>query len=225
MIEYIFKMADGEVFQFEVDLERSNGPVTDPVATAPWTALDYYQCPNCPLTNQTHRCCPAAVDIESITSKFNQMLSSNQEVEVIVRTPERAYFKQCDVQTGLRALLGLVMASSACPVLARLKGLTYYHLPFATSDETLFRSVSAYLLKQYFIFKDGGEPDLNLIGLSQLYDELYRVNSTFGQRLQSASESETNLNAIVSLMYLGASVSFSLEDKLRELRPRFLQGE
>ncbi len=223
MIEYVFKMADGTTFHFEVDLERTGQPTTASAQPATWTALGYQRCPNCPLNPQVHSRCPVAVDIESITSKFNRILSYTQ-VAVEVRTPERTYLKQCDAQTGLRALLGLVMASSACPVLARLKGLTHYHLPFATIEETLFRSASAYLLKQYFIFKDGGRPDLNLNGLGQLYEELNRVNTALKARLQSASEADANLNAVVSLLYLGMSVAFSLEDKLMELRPHFLDN-
>jgi hypothetical protein len=131
------------------------------------------------------------------------------------------YVKYCDVQTGLRALLGLVMATCACPVTSRLKALAYFHLPFANVEDTLFRVVAAYLVKQYFVHQAGGQPDLELTGLTQFYQDLQEVNLCFKGRLDAASEKDANLNAICSLNFLSVIVSSSLEDDLQRLKPRF----
>lgn len=221
MIEYIFKMEDETEYRFEVDLDRHQKSLPETRPPAFWTVLGFKQCPNCPLNSAEYRYCPVAVDVEQIAARFRHMLSYTKTT-VEVRTPERTYMKQCDAQTGLCALLGLVMATSACPILSQLKGLAYYHLPFSTLEETLFRTTSAYLLKQYFVFKAGREPDLDLKGLSQLYEALQQVNAAFKLRLESASESDANLNAVTELACVAMMVSFSLEDKLRELRPRFI---
>jgi hypothetical protein len=123
----------------------------------------------------------------------------------------------------LRALLGLVMATSACPITSRLKALTYYHLPFASIEETLFRVVSAYLIKQYFALQTGAEPDWDLRGLNQFYQDLQEVNACFKGRLDSASAKDANLNAICSLNFLSVAVANSLEDELLRLKPRFAE--
>ena len=142
-----------------------------------------------------------------------------------VTTPERTYVKQCDVQTGLRALMGLVMATSGCPVLSKLKGLAHYHLPFATVEETTFRTVSLYLLRQYFVQRDGGVPDLALRGLLTYYEELQDLNQAFQNRLRAASARDANLNAINSLFSLAAVVAIALEENLETLRATLLPQE
>jgi hypothetical protein len=140
-------------------------------------------------------------------------------IEVV--TQERTYSKETDAQTGLRSLLGLIMATSGCPVLSQLKGLASSHLPFANLEETLFRTAGAYLIKQYFIHKDGGTPDLDLTGLDHLYRELQTVNRCFKGRLDTAFSKDSNLNAIGSLLYVAVGVSYSLQDNLMELKALF----
>ena len=126
--------------------------------------------------------------------------------------------KRTDAQTGLRALFGLVMATSGCPILARLKGLARTHLPFSTMEETIFRTVGAYLIQQFLIHKKGGEPDWELKGLNLLYEQLQEVNRCFKARIDAASEQDANMNALGSLIYLAMGVSFSLEAQLQEIQ-------
>ncbi|EDN68605.1 conserved hypothetical protein [Beggiatoa sp. PS] len=99
--------------------------------------------------------------------EFKEILSSSV-TEVRVITQEREYFKRCDAQTGLRALIGLVMATSACPILSKMRGMAYYHLPFASIDEIVFRVTSSYLLSQYYVYQEGKEPDWDLKDLKNI---------------------------------------------------------
>lgn len=220
MIEYTFTMDNGEVHSFQVELDQGATPSKTAPAPAPWTDLDFNKCTNCPLQAQQQPRCPAAVDVEAIAQKFSN-IKSFEKVKVEVKTKERIYVKHCDAQTGLRALLGLVMANSACPIISQLKGLTHFHLPFATPDESLFRSASAYLIKQYFVHKAGGVPDWNLTGLGRLYEELQTVNGCFKQRLYEASTMDANLNAVCSLSFISTFVAYSLEEELEKLKPHF----
>jgi hypothetical protein len=160
--------------------------------------------------------------LEQIATQFSDIISF-EKARVEVHTPERTYTKDCDVQTGLRSLLGLVMATSACPILSQLKGLADSHLPFATLEETLFRTTGAYLIKQYFIYKGGNVPDWNMQGLDYFYKNLQTVNRGFKRRLDSAftNEKEAHLNAIGSLLYVSMGVTYSLEDNLSELKSVF----
>ncbi len=220
-ISYVFTMADGRSFHFEVHPDRPSSSPPDRLAGAEWTHLDFHQCPDCPLDATQHRHCPAAVDVQAIATVFSDIISY-ERTRVEVTTPERTFLKLTDVQTGLRGLLGLVMATSGCPVLSKLKGLAHYHLPFATVEETTFRTVSLYLLRQYFVHRDGGAPDLELRGLLAFYEQLQELNRAFQKRLSAASERDANLNAINSLFSLSAVVAIALEEKLESLRAELL---
>jgi hypothetical protein len=223
MITYQFILQDGRFIEFEVDLDRREKTLTPPEDRAEWTRLGFGKCPNCPLLDSEHTHCPAAVDVQKIVTAFKTTISHTRaRIEVI--TPERAYVKDSDVQTGLRSLLGLVMATSGCPYLSQLKGLALTHLPFATLGETIFRTVGFYLIRQYLRMRAGEAPDLELRGLDDLYQALQTVNRHFNQRLQAASEKDANLNAITSLQYVSVGVSYSLEDHLEELKTWFAPG-
>ena len=218
MIQYTITLDDGRSYLFKVDPERTFNPHAHRGLRPEWTKLGFNQCDNCPLHVETHEHCPVALDVEQVIVTFKSILSY-ETVLVTVTTPDRVYSKRTDVQTGLRAYLGLVMATSACPILSRLKGLARFHLPFATMEETIFRSTGAYLIQQYFVMKDGGTPYLELRGLKEFYDELQEVNTCFKKRVDAASVQDANMNAAASLVYLAMGVSYSLEDKLEELRP------
>jgi hypothetical protein len=158
-----------------------------------------------------------AVDVFRITERFADLLSY-ERVHVRVSRGARTYDIDCDVQTGLGSLLGLVMASSDCPILSQLRALTRFHLPFAEFEETLFRTVALYLLRQYFVARDGGEPDFALAGLARLYDDLQEVNRSFKRRIEGASPRDASINAVTLLFSLSALVSMSLESGLEQLR-------
>jgi len=220
MISYRFILDDGRTIEFNVDLDRP-GACSSGFEDAPeWTRLEFNQCPNCPLKIGEKSLCPVAKDIRDVTERFSEIVSFERAtVEVI--TPDRTYLKKCDVQTGLRSLLGLIMATSACPVLSQFKGLSYFHLPFATLEENLFRTVSAYLLKQYFAYKEGFSPDLDLIGLSNFYEGLQSVNRYLKKRMDAASKQDANLNAVGTLVLISASVNDALETRLSDLHKKF----
>ena len=81
------------------------------------------------------------------------------------------------------------MATGGCPALAKLRPMARFHLPFATREETLFRSASAYLLGQYFL-KERGEPhELGLEGLGALYEEIRQrgFHWSIGEREQGVA--------------------------------------
>lgn len=220
MIEYVFTMSGGREHRFVVDVDRgAKGlPVVD---DAPfWTKLAYHRCPNCPLSVEAHPHCPPAVDLKDVIARFAEILSI-ETAQVRVVTKERVVEKTTDTQTALQSLAGLVMASSACPILARLKPLARQHLPFATVEETITRTAGAFLLREYFRYKDGEEPDLDLDGLRRLYQELQDVNMAFSDRIRAAAKRDAGLNALALLFSVAALVSASLEDDLKKIRPHY----
>ena len=216
IIEYAFKLDGGRCLEFQVDTERNAGVLSDQADHPFWTKLEFQQCTGCPLSTGEFQHCPAALDAKTITETFKSMIS-HQEITIEVRTPERTYLKRCDAQTGLRGLFGLVMATSGCPILSQLKGLAKTHLPFASVEETIFRTVGAYLIQQYLVHKQGGQPDWELRDLNALYEQLQEVNRCFKGRIDAASERDANMNAVGSLMSLAMGVSFSMDEQLAEI--------
>jgi len=116
--------------------------------------------------------------------------------------------------------LGLVMASSGCPILSRLSGMATHHLPFATLRETVYRTTTNYLLQQYFVHRRGGVADLDLVELKKLYQELQTVNEAFLERIRVATDQDASLNALVTLLSVSAMVQVSIDDGLQELEPQ-----
>ncbi len=224
LIEYTLTFDDGRILDFKVDPTRGAGATRSTGALPFWAQLDYQKCPNCPLPSGAGRCCPAALDIEQIVVAFENVVS-HVEVCVEVRTPERTYLKRTDVQTALRSLMGLCLATGGCPVLARMKGPAQLHLPFATVQETLFRMAGSYLLGQFHVAEQGGKPDWKLEGLVRLYAELEEVNNAFKGRLDAAAKKDANINALVMLTGIGMLVSFSLEQQLAEIKPFTMDQE
>jgi hypothetical protein len=113
--------------------------------------------------------------------------------------------------------MGLVMATSACPVLADLRVLAHFHLPFATREETTFRMVAAYLMRQFLTQKGPA----NLDGLVDQMDELRKLNTAFANRLRAACSKDALPNAIVQLFSLSMAVGDEAEDRLENLRKLF----
>lgn len=220
-VSYHFALRDGSQHGFHVDIDRTS---TSTGAEAPdWTRLGFNQCANCPLSAEQHSHCPAAVDLAPVISAFASIIS-HAEAQVCVNTPERSISKDCQVQQALSSLAALIMASSGCPILRQLRGLARTHLPFATLEETLFRSVSAYLLGQLLVQKAGGTPDWTLDGLKGLYAELEVLNVHFKKRVNAAAKQDAAINAVAALGILSMGVGFSIDEQWDELATFAIPG-
>jgi hypothetical protein len=221
-VSYKFTLDDGRVVEFNVDRSRQWNDAIDQQEHAPWTRLDFHQCSNCPLTSSDCRHCPAAVDLEPVAAAFTDIVS-HEKVKVEVRTEERVYLKDCDAQTGLRSLTGLLMSTSGCPVLQQLRVLAEMHLPFATLNETVFRICGAYLIREYLEMKSGRTPDWDMTKLLRYFEELQTLNQEFKSRLNSAVHRDSNLNALGSLFFISMGLQLSVEENLQEFR-KYFQG-
>jgi len=220
-VEYKFEFTDGSKLTYDVDVDRNLGDSNTKKAEAlekqeAWTKLSYCRCANCPLDNR-EPLCPVAVDTQKVIRDFRSQ-QAFQKVDVTVVTTERTYFKHTGLEEGLRSLMGLIMATSRCPILSRLRPMALNHMPFSTENEFIHRSVSTYLLQQYFSLREGRQPDWDLKGLISLNKELQLVNQALWQRIHTACESDSNLKALLSFFSMASSVSFSLESQLIKLR-------
>lgn len=219
-IEYTFTLDEGKVLRYKIDFDRPRAEILDNANYPKWTRLEFQKCGNCPLKSAEYSHCPVAIDAKEIILGFKEILScSTTDVQVI--TPERDYFKRCDAQTGLRALIGFVMATSACPILSRMRGMAHYHLPFASIDEIVFRVTASYLLTQLYLYKEGQTPDWDLTGLKQHYEDMQTLNYDFLQRIRVATEADTSLDVLATLFSISSLLSMNLEQHLEKLKPLF----
>jgi len=226
-VKYEFRFADGKTQEFVVDTEREvddEAGTQGQAARAEWVHLDHCRCSNCPLAGKGVTNCPVAVDLEALVDSFKDQ-AAFQKVDVTVSTPERSYSKHTSLEEALRSLLGLVMATSDCPLLSELRPMAIHHMPFATNDEFILRSVSIYLVQQYFAYRAGAKPDWELKGLVERNRQLQLVNQALWQRIHSACERDANLKALLSFFSMASSVTFSLEAQLQKLRHSFEAGE
>jgi hypothetical protein len=216
-IEYRITLDDNHQFSYRIELDRVYA--AEVAQSAPsWTRLEHQQCSNCPLSKDQFSHCPAAVDLHRVIEDF-QGLPAFKKVSVWVRTPEREYNKVVGLEEGLRALLGVIMATSACPVLGKLKPMAQHHLPFASSQEFILRTVSLYLTQQYFNLREGRSPDWELKGLVRMFQQLQLVNQAFWQRIHATCEGDSNLKAFLTFFSMASSITYSLETQLQKIRP------
>jgi len=221
-IIYEFKIENGETYTFEIDTVNPghDGRNLMPDASS-WTALRFKQCENCPLKTDQCNHCPVALDIENVASKFSHLLSW-ERADIWVHTDDRSYFKNCDLQNGLRSMLGLMMALSSCPILSQLRPLATQHLPFASFQESVSRIAGNYLIRQFLQEKKGNEPDWQLTKLKAFYRDLATVNFSILERIKSACEEDANLNAISIFFSMSSVVNMALEEQLEEMNDSFI---
>jgi len=218
---YRFQFENGTEKSFDVVLdEKSLELVRDEPKTKPeWTKLKFSQCENCPLSDDVEYC-PVAVSLAGLVESFSDCVSY-EAATVIVETRERTFLKKTTVQKGLSGIIGIYMATSNCPILSKMRPMTRFHLPFANSFETFFRSISSYITAQLLLMRRGETPDWDLKGLQEIYKEVNTVNKGMTARLHMATEKDANINAVVILHSFGDGISYFIESGLTELEPMF----
>jgi hypothetical protein len=180
-----------------------------------WALRERLACPDCPLAGH-HTHCLAAVAISDLVDMFGHMLSYSEAI-VRVDMPQRTIETRTTMQRVISSIAGLFMATSGCPSLTFLKPMARFHLPFATREETLFRSVSAYMLLQHFLHRQGKPCDLELARLKEHYVRLSQVNHSIARRLRALTEGDANINAVVLLDLFAQDFPHAIERGLAEL--------
>jgi hypothetical protein len=221
-ISYDFKFNTGTEKKFDLLFEKESLTLVAQKATdrPEWSLLEFHQCSNCPLTRTLVPYCPVAVNLSGIAQEF-RTVTANDKVAVTVTVKERGYFKITSIQEGLSPLLGIIMATSGCPIMEPLKPMVRYHLPFASLDETAFRMISMFLVAQYIRGQSGKKPEWQLDGLTRIYAEVKKLNKDFAQRMIAAAKNDANVHALVNLNVFAVMVPMVAENMLKEITPYF----
>ncbi len=223
VIQYCFRLPDHSSEDFKLELDPRNLELTGniPQSLPAWTELDFHQCPHCPLEVVTDPYCPLAANLVNIVQRFDGLISYDK-IRVDVITQERRISQHTTAQKGISSMMGLVIATCGCPHTAFFKAMGRFHLPLASSEETIFRATSMYLLAQYFLKMEGRHADFELGGLTKIYNNMQIVNVAIANRLRSTSMSDSLINAIVILDNFAKSLPYAIEKSLKNFRHLFL---
>jgi hypothetical protein len=218
-IGYRFDLPDGSQKSLEftfhaADFRLSNAP---PAAPPFWTDLKFNQCANCPLNAAEHPHCPAALQMVRAVEPLKALVSFDT-VGVTVTQAERTVYAETTVQQAMSSVLGLIMATAGCPWTARFRPMARFHLPFASEMETVYRSVSMFLLARELT---GAPHDSGFAPLQDLYENLHVVNRDMSRRLGAATRTDPARNAMALLDAYTTLLPAALESSLEELKPLF----
>lgn len=222
-ITYRFHWEDDREWTYAVHFPEPGEAVADAALPegAPWAALDFHQCPFCPLRADRSPACPAAVALARLLENCHG-LDSYEAVNLEVITRERTVSRRTTVQQGLAALFGLVIGTSGCPKTAFFRPMAHFHLPLASPRETLYRAASSYLLAQYFRQLKGETPDWELKGLVRHYADMQVLNRHLAFRLRDATQTDAAVNAIILLDVLAKGFPPDIHEELTaEFGPLF----
>jgi hypothetical protein len=162
----------------------------------------------------------SAVSLVGIVQPFDGLLS-HDKMRLDVITEERRVSADTSAQRAIGSLMGLVIATCGCPHMAFFKPMARFHVPLADSEETVYRAVSMYLLAQYFLQKEGREANFELDGLKEIYRNVQTVNSGIIERIRSAAETDSTINALIILDVYAKTVDLMIEKPLANIRKFF----
>jgi len=213
--KYIIKFDNGEqkIIDIQLDPETLRLVPEKDRSFPDWALLDYGKCSVCPHDGATQKYCPIACNLAEVTRTFSDK-ASTMLVETRVLTREREYFKKTSLQSALSSIIGIYMVTSGCPVMDILKPMAKHHLPFASLEETVYRSVSSYLLQQYLRKKNGLEPDWDLKKLAKAYENIELLNQAIVERVRRSSHKDANYNAVIILDVFAKMIPRTIDQSL-----------
>lgn len=231
---YRFTFPDKPPKDFVVNLEYDTlALVREERASYPdWTRLRYHQCANCPLQEAEHERCPVAASLVELVEFFGDLVSY-EETDVVVEAENRQYTRYAPLQKTVASLLGLIMATSGCPILDQLRPMVETHLPFMSAEESTYRMISSFFLGRHFARRAGqpADPERDVDDLLFSIELISEVHRDFCARLRSIGISDATLNALLVLSSLSSMTSLAIEhrkldrlQKIFEMSTRMLES-
>ena len=218
---YNFKFEDGKEISHQVVIyDDGHSRVDDLEELKQWeffTKLNNNKCENCPLKEKDTPHCPAALNLASVIDTFKE-ISTSENVKIEVESQTRGYTYEGVLTRGLHSLVGLVMASSQCPHMRFLRPMAMFHLPFADANETIIRSMSFHLLRNYL-----GNPELpiDFAPLFERYGDVEKINAAMMERIRTFETNDTGMHAIVILDSFISIFGLKYDSNLEELKRIF----
>lgn len=218
-IRYRFDLPDGSTKTLEftfgaTDFRMQKSPAGEPPF---WTELGFSQCGNCPLEELRNTHCPVALQLAPAVEALKALVSFDT-VGVTVTQAERTVYAQTTAQQAMSSVVGLIMATAGCPWTDHLRPMARFHLPFASEAETLYRSISMFLLAREVT---GAKSQRGFAALEDLYKNLHVVNRDMSRRLGAATRTDPARNALALLDSYTTLLPAALDASLADLQPLF----
>ena len=220
--EYHFRFESGDEYTLRINLDPGTLQLMpdEPFTGDAWTRLEHHQCENCPLEAEKYPHCPVALSIEHLVKTFSEKFSYESS-EIHVRTQERSYSSETTMQKGISSILGILMVTSGCPIMDKLRPMVRFHLPFPSVLDTTVRTTSTYLLGQFFLQKRNMAADFTFDGLVEIYKNVNKVNRGMSNRIRSMAGKDASVNALIILDIFAVDIPLSIEDQIADLEPFF----
>jgi len=220
-VRYDFALPDGRRLAFHFEFDERFELVPRPREEWPaWTRLGFQQCGGCPLREDAAPRCPVAASLVDVVEATGALVS-HETVEVAVVVGERRTAATAKARDALRSLMGMLIPASGCPRTAFFRPMARFHAPLSGPEETLYRAASMYRLAQHLRQSRGLTPRDGLAGLSEIYADLNVVNRHLTERLRSAVDKDSALNAVVLLDVFAQLLPMQLDEPLDELAALF----
>jgi len=145
------------------------------------------------LSSESHRYC-----LVPVVEAFSEV-PSYDESDVEAEAATRTYSARVKTTQAIGSLIGIYMATSGCPILDKLRPRVLPHTPFASNEETIYRSILMYLMAQYFLQQHGREADWEIARRGHFFEESNVINQAFVRRLTTHVAHDASLNALVLL--------------------------
>ncbi|MEW6653227.1 MAG: hypothetical protein AB1394_07130 [Bacteroidota bacterium] len=207
---FVFHDQSEKLFAIEINSDTYQIILPENISAPDWTLLKNILCPMQDCVHNNF--CPLAYQLDKVIKMFDG-IPSYENVTVHVETLNRTYSKQTSVQSGAGSLIGILMTTSGCYVLDKLRPMVRFHLPFATLDETEYRTFSMFLFAQFLRLRNGLEPVWKMNSLGTLYEDIMKINKNLAQRIGKLEKLDASINAVTILNNFAFSVLYSIEDE------------
>ena len=214
---YQIKSETGDQFSFDVQNDRDLNPreLNSRSDLPDWVKLEYHQCPICPFNSENITFCPAAFEMQDVIHQCSSCIST-ERVELSRIAEEGTVTTETDMQKALFAVIGEKAISSACSVLnSRQWSLDYYSI-LTTPENLFYRSISSYLMRQFFTSSGNCAPDLK--GHLDYLDEVIDIFGKLLERIRGETSQDANNNALVSIVTSSQLLRYQRDEWLDELK-------
>jgi len=216
---YQIKSKTGEQLSFNVQNHTDLDPreLNSRSDLPDWVKLEYHQCPICPFKSENVTFCPAAFEMQDVIHQCSSCIST-ERIELSRLAEEGTVTTETDMQRALFAVIGEKVISSGCIKLnSRQWTLDYYSI-LTTPENLFYRSISSYLMRQYFASPGKCDPDLK--GHLDYLDEVIDIFGNLLQRIRGKSSQDASNNALGSIVMSAHLLRHQRDDWLDELKSK-----
>lgn len=220
---YRFDLHTEHVLDFEIELHPQTLAFTRQAGGLDPIPIEegLFPCVDCPIKESGLRACPVIENISPYLHSFRGM-ASYDKVRVTIESRDRfVSHKEASLQQAISSMIGIIMVTSGCPDLDKLRPMVRLHLPMASVNETMYRAVSTYLFAQYMRNVRGLDPDWNLDSLIAIYKRIEQINRDLSDWMRLESKDDTSTNAIIILDIFAKMLPRSVEQKFGQFEELF----